>query len=283
MFYADDTQLFITSDKNDLDNSICLMETCICAVKSWMDNNFLRLNDDKTEFIIFRSKYNDSPVFETVSLTVGGNIVHPKSVVRNLGVYMDKHLNMDDQINSICKSTMYHIRQVGQIRRYLDKPATEKLIHATICSRLDYTNSLLCGATASQLFRLQKIQNTAARIVCRITKRTPITQFRQELHWLPIHTRIEYKILILAFRAIHSGIPAYLHNILSKHATDRPTRSHHHNQLKTLPSRTKSYGDRAFSRAAPRLWNALPPELRSVNSLELFKAGLKTILFLRSY
>ncbi|KAJ8027773.1 hypothetical protein HOLleu_29822 [Holothuria leucospilota] len=96
---------------------------------------------------------------------------------------MDKYLTMENQVNSICKSTMYHIRQVGRVRKYLDKPSTEKLIHAVISSRLDYAKLMF---NIIPLVSTSKNPNTAARIVSRVGKHTSVTRLRKDLHWLPI-------------------------------------------------------------------------------------------------
>ena len=196
---------------------------------------------------------------------------------------MDKYLTMENQVNSICKSTMYHIRQVGRVRKYLDKPTTEKLIHAVITSRLDYANSLLYGITSSHSSRIQRIQNTAARIVSLVSKHTSATQLRKDLHWLPIRARIDYKILILVFRALNSGTPSYISDIVKHQTRNRPVRSRHLHQLQTPTTNTKAYGDRCLVYAAPRLWNALPPNHRCIDQLELFKYHLKTFLFSSCY
>ena len=261
------------------------MESCIHTVRIWMNNNFLKLNDDKTEVIVFRSKNNDRPCLDNMSVRIGDKVIQSTPQVRNLGVYMDQYLGMNQQVNYICKSTMYHIRQVGQIRKYLDKPSTEKLIHAVISSRLDYANSLLygCPFATYHLSRLQKIQNTAARIVCRVSKYSSITSVRKKLHWLPINMRINYKILLLVFRAIKFGTPSYIRDLLQLPTTNRPIRSHRLHQLQVPASKLKSFGDRSFYHAAPSLWNSLPVELRSLDTIEQFKRALKTYLFSCSY
>ena len=196
MLYADDTQLYVAFEPKDITVVVSKMEICIQEVRRWMFENYLKLNEEKTEVIVFLSKSYDTSGIDDFSLKIGDKVITSTSVVRNLGIYMDTHLSMDQQVNNICKSTMFHVRRVGQLSKYLDRPATEKLIHAVISSRLDYANSLLFGATTSQLSRLQAIQNTAARIVYRVSKFSHITPVLKELHWLPIKMRINLKILI---------------------------------------------------------------------------------------
>ena len=163
MLYADDTQLYVAFDPKDITVVVSKMEICIQEVRRWMFENYLKLNEEKTEVIVFRSKFCDTSGIDDFSLKIGDKVITSTSVVRNLGIYMDTHLSMDQQVNNICKSTMFHVRRVGQRSKYLDRPATEKLIHAVISSRLDYANSLLFGATTSHLSIDYKLSRTQPR------------------------------------------------------------------------------------------------------------------------
>ena len=91
----------------------------------------------------------------------------------------------------------------------------KSLVHAFVTSRLDYCNSLLYGLPSSQLAKVQRVQNAAARVVCRLPKFCRITPVLQELHWLPIKFRIQFKILVITFKAIHGMAPDYICNLIS--------------------------------------------------------------------
>ena len=95
------------------------------------------------------------------------------------------------------------------------------LVHAFITSRLDYGNSLFYGINKFQLERLQKIQNMAARIVMRSSKFDSTTSIRKELHWLPIEQRINFKVLVLAYRSVHKLAPVYLQELVSFYKPNR--------------------------------------------------------------
>ena len=112
-------------------------------------------------------------------------------------------------ISNICKSVRYQLRNIGFIRKYLSRSATEKIVHALISSRLDFGNALLHNLPQSQLSKLQKLQNAAARIVTLSPKRTNITPILQSLHWLPIKDRIVFKILLLIFHCVQGSAPQY--------------------------------------------------------------------------
>lgn len=278
MFYADDTQLYLPFDPDSLPAAIMKMERCLQDIRDWMTCHFLKLNDDKTELIIFRSRFNTrTPT--PCELRIGNSCISPTSTIRNLGFFMDTTLTMDSHINNTCKSIIYHLRQIGQLRKFLDTPSTEKLVHAVVSSRLDYCNCLLFGLPSSSIQRLQRLQNTAARIVVKSPRSAHITPILESLHWLPVQYRIQYKLLCLVFRAVTSSQPAYLSSILRERSSLRPSRLQYQHLLEAPQSRTSTYGGRALSRCGPSLWNSLPVELRSLSSMSIFRDRLKTYLF----
>ena len=110
-----------------------------------------------------------------------------------------------------------------------------------------------------------------------------ITEVLFELHWLPVEHRIEYKILLLTFRALNGLAPTYICDLVTRYCPTRTLRSMDQCLLTPTSVNTKSYGQRAFSHAAPKLWNCLPTELRLCNSVDIFKRKLKTHLFMKAY
>ena len=108
-----------------------------------------------------------------------------------------------------------------------------------------------------------------------------ITPALYELHWLPVLARIHFKILLLAFKAIHGLVPAYISNLLViKRKSSYNIRSN--SGILLEPPRGKmlaTLGERAFQAAAPQLWNELPLQLRMIGSVEIFKNSIKTFLF----
>ena len=202
---------------------------------------------------------------------------------RILGVIFDNNMAMTDQITAICKATHYHLYNIGRIRKCITQEACEKLIHAFVTSRLDNGNATLFGLPDNQLGRLQRMLNIAARITTLTSPTSHITPVLKELHWLPVEKRIEYKIVLLTFKALHGLAPQYITQLLKPKPTPRELRSSDANLLKIPRTRTKTFGDRAFSCAAPRLWNALPDGLRDVSTLSVFKKQLKTTFFKDTY
>ncbi len=148
-----------------------------------------------------------------------------------------------------------HGRPVKQTNKYLDSHTTEQLVHAFVTSRLDISNALLYGLSKEQTHRLQSIQNTAACLVTQTKPSCHITPIMFDLHWLPVHFRCQYKLL-LTHCAVNGLAPSYITGLLDSY---KPSRSGLHSSNKNLLAEKKSFrswGDRAFAVAAPRLWNS---------------------------
>ena len=139
------------------------------------------------------------------------------------------------------------------------------------------------GLPDYHLRRLQLVQNNAARVVSRINRSASIAQTLKELHWLPVSFRIEYKILLLCYKAVNGLAPQYLAELLSFYVPSRKLRSSSQDLLVEPKARLKTYGERAFSVCAPKLWNKLPSSVRNSASVDTFKTSLKTYMFSKAF
>ena len=165
------------------------------------------------------------------------------------------------------------------MRKFLSVECTEILVHAFVSSRLDYCNSLLHGSPKYILQKLQRAQNAAARLIKLSRKYDHITPHLMDLHWLPIEYRIQFKILLLIYKALNGLSPSYLSNLLQRYAPVRNLRSSSAFLLQLKRFCLASYGSRAFSVSAPQLWNRLPLNIKLSSSTDKFKCALKTHLF----
>ena len=164
--YADDTQLYVVITPSN--------------------HNKLKLNDSKTELLHVKSRFARN--VSSVDINIGDTTVSPC-------------LSMRSHINSVCRSVSFAISKIGKIRRYLDQASAEKLVHSFISSRLDNCNSILFALHDKELNKLQRIQNMATRIITLSKKLDHITPVMYKLHWLPIHARIIFKLLLLTCKA----------------------------------------------------------------------------------
>ena len=181
------------------------------------------------------------------------------------------------------KSCYERIHEIGRIRHNLTKDAAATLINSQVTSKLDSFNAVLTGLSTPLLNKLQKVKNSAARLLTGTKKYDHITPVLKKLHWLPVKSRIDYKILLLCFKALHDLAPMYLFDMIKKKKPGRELRPSSIRELEVPPSKTKTYGDRAFSYIAPTLWNSLSSNIRKIDKLQTFKSKLKTHLFEQAY
>ena len=131
--------------------------------------NRLSVNPSKTEYLLVgtpqqRSKITNSSVhFQNLTLC-------PTDSVRNLGVIFYSDLNFKNHVSSICRSSFFYIRQLRQIRSSIDTNSAVILANSLVHSKIDYCNSLLFGLPAVSIVRLQRVQNSLARVVCRSSR-----------------------------------------------------------------------------------------------------------------
>jgi len=151
---------------------------------------------------------------------------------------------------------------------------------ALVTSRLDYAKSVLYGIPSKYISRLQLIQNTLACVVggSRTPNRTSNLATLSQLHWLPIHDRIKFKIATMTHKAIYTCNPPYLANLVQWHTPSRNLRSASANLLSVTHCNI-SFGARGFRSAAPAIWNSLPSNVRSCETLTTFCRHLKSHLF----
>ena len=160
------------------------------------------------------------------------------------------------------------------------------LIHSFVSSLIDYCYSLFYGVPKCHIGKLQRVQNAAARLVIMQGKFCHITPVLNQLHWLPVSFHINFKILLLTFKAIHELAPSYINDLVKikplnlryrLRSNDRILLSHQN--FKTL----KTLGDRAFITSVPKLWNDLPFEIRMAKSVDTLKKFLKTYRFSKAF
>ncbi len=278
MKYADDLQLYLILKPSARSEAISRMQLCIGDVKAWSVKNSLMFNDSKTEVVHVSSKFISSPSFPKIS--IGNSVIDVSTAAKSLGVTIDEGIQMKDHVKNIVSAASFAIYKIGQLSRYLDRKSTERLVHAFVTSRLDCCNSLLYGMPSSEIAKLQRVQNSAARLVTRSKKYEHISPILRNLHWLPIHQRINYKIALLTFKAIHGMSPTYISELITEYKPGRVLRSSSAPLLchPRIP-KTNFYGGRSFAVAAPTVWNNLPADIRASTTLSHFKKTLKTHLF----
>ena len=235
-----------------------------------MQNNMLKLNDDKTVFFVAVPAHLKRNVL-TISFNIGDKSISPSDRVRNLGVIFDSQMSMSGHVNSLCSSLTYQLPNITRIHRFLNYDTCHLVTHALVLSRIHYGNGLLLGANMSDIQRLQGSKNWAAKLVCKSHKWDHDTPYLRELHWLTVDRRITFKVLMTVFKCLDMISPFYLSASVSSYLLLEPACFRHLIRpfwlCLILPSYCKSAERRTFSYVPPRMWNELPCKIRESNSV----------------
>ena len=179
---------------------------CLNEIVKWSNIHFMKINPDKTEILLLcPSSLNREVLIHGVFYE--DQCIRFSTEVKNVGVWLDKNLEMDKHINHITSHCYKILRDIGRIRRCLQQSHLERLVHAVISSRLDYCNCLFMNLSRENIFKLQKVQNAAARLVLGRRRRDSAKQALKQLHWLNIDARVTFKVLLLVHKCLYGLCP----------------------------------------------------------------------------
>ena len=167
-----------------------------------MFTNKLKLNPDKTQFILIGSKNNRKQLHPYFQINILGNQISPAQSVKNLGVVFDSNFTFSDHVSQVIKSTRVHARDLYRIYPLLDLKTSVLLENALVSSRLDYCNSLFLLLTDFELRRLQLVQNSLWKVVTRSSNCSHITPQLKTLHWLPVRYSVQFKIGLVTYKIL---------------------------------------------------------------------------------
>ena len=187
---------------------------------------------------------------------------------------------MEQHISSVTRSAWYQLRRITRVRSKITRTVAETLVNSLVTTKLDYCNSVLAQLPAKTVKKFQRLQNAAAKTICKLRKYDHVTPSLKQLHWLPVNVRSTFKVLILTYKSLNGKAPDYLAELLNNEWNLRSSTAI---TLRTVSNPRTNYGKRAFSHLAPYLWNQLPADIRSSETLIIFKKRLKTHFFNLSY
>ena len=282
--YADDTQIYTAFTVDQLDHLEEKLQNCLDHIHHWMNDNFLKLNPDKTEVMVISNRNDRSTSPTEIATSKSQPPTATTSSARNLGVYLDPHLNLGEHVSKVVRTCKLSLMNLWKIGRMLPFNLKIKLVNGLIHSRLDYCNSLFASLSSKDTQRLQKIQHAAARFIFGQRSFKGTTKLCKTLHFLPVEERITYKLCLLTYKALNGSAPEYILELLPKRKTTGKCLRRDGDD--TLLQKSYSHykcNEGAFSIAAPAAWNELPRTLRESPSITSFKSGLKTHLFKRAF
>ena len=196
---------------------------------------------------------------------ISGQCIRFVDHAKNLGTYIDSTMSMDHQVEKVVSSCFLTIRLLARIKGFLTTEQLQLMVCSLVLSKIDNCNILYYGMSAENMAKLQRVQNSAARLACKvsISDRIHSEDLFYKLHWLKVRERVAYKVLVIVHKCVYGKAPVNVKKLVRFSSNDR---------LKTLEVQAfkSSYGERAFSVCGPRLWNCIPTKLRMLDDLDNF-------------
>ena len=281
--YVDDTKVYMSFNVKDCDNAIAAVNEDLHNIRNWCFGNGLLLNPQKTKLIVYGSRQMREKLPEFQLSLLGKNLV-PVDSVKDLGVTFDKYLTFNEHTTYTVSACISALAQISRVK-HIFKNELITIINALVFSKLFYCSSVWSNTTISNINKLQKVQNFAARIVCNKRKYDHITPVLKNLRWLPVKTYLYYRDAVLAFKCMTGNAPNYLCNKFISRG-DISKRNTRYSQLLNIPIFKTKAGQRSFSYRIVDIWNNLSSNLKLSKNVQNFKVNLRKHLlnqFLSSF
>ncbi|KAF2360068.1 Reverse transcriptase domain [Trinorchestia longiramus] len=258
---ADDIQIAMTSAPAKLSQTKSNAEILLKHVKSWYDQNGLKLNANKTQCIIFGSK-NTIKKLSNLTLTLGNDIIEPVGKVKNLGVWFDQNMSFTSQVEKTCSKINGTLIFLHRVKTMLDEKTRFLAIQSLVLSRFDYCDLVWGDIPKGLQKELQKCVNFAAKVVCKgnFRRNDHATPLMKKLNWTPIEQRLLIQKVKYVFSSLYH--PQSAANVVKFHPTTNMGVKPNRRQDDNISFRLSNAGQRAISISGALLWNKLPMHMK---------------------
>ena len=216
--YADDTQIYYSCNVNDISDTIRKINLDLDRIADFSSRNCLKLNNDKSNFIIIGSrqalaklKYIAIPVVKMANIPI-----ERKIHVKNLGVIFDETLSWEKHINKCIVKAYGKFKQACRFKNFLSEEAKFNISEMYILSQFNYCDALFLNSSKMLKNKIQKVQNNCLRFSLNLRKYDHISQHRTRLGILNMDDRRMLHSLTLMHKIVKEIAPSYLNNRIKR-------------------------------------------------------------------
>ena len=272
--YADDSQILIKGNVQELDLLIEKAENLLNKAKRYFQINGLNINESKTKCMFIGSRQYIAQIPENTVINFNGFTIEKSEYVKNLGVYYDQYMLFNFHINEMSKKVNGTLIFLNRIKDRFDSEMRAMVVQSLALSIVNYCLKIWGSTTKQQIQRVQKLQNFAAKIIDGKAKKfdhaSPILK---KFEWLNIRQKIEYDLCILIFKIVRNLLPEWLFTVDTVGSRrDRITRA---NRNLYIQRTVTDIGGRSLIKQGSLLWNKLPSSLKNIQNVNTFKSHLK--------
>ena len=277
--YADDTQLLLEGDPDNIDDLISRGESVFMEAKTYFNTNGLLLNENKTQFILFGTRQNLSKIPNNIEMKFGNVSIKQSDKIKNLGIIMDSCLTFNYHIDELIKKVTGTLIFLNRVWDRFQPECRVMAVQALILSVLNYCLPVWGSTSKTQMNRVQKVLNFAARIaIGGAKKHDHVTPIFEKLKWLKIKPRFMYSICLIIFKSINNILPEWVFSLPTIREIRENRVNTRHQENLFIPRTTTDIGARNIKVLGPKLWNKLPSDIIDCHSINLFKSRLMQYL-----
>ena len=267
--FADDTQILISGKKKHLAAMVAKLEQALDQLSEWFNENRLKVNASKTHMIVFGTK----PMLKNlrqISVKFGGTAIQESRVVKNLGLYMDRHMTFVDHVNHVVSKCSGSLVALTHAKHSLPRTSLKPIVTALVMSIIRYCISIYGTCSKKELHRIQKMINFGARVISGKKKFDHIAEVLKDLNWLSSTQLAQYHRAQIVRKVLTIEMPETLYSTITA-----ASQTHHHqtrygNQVR-LPAIHTETGRRQLAYSGVKLYNDV---CRNKRARESFKMAL---------
>ena len=214
----------------------------------------------------------------TASVRMLGKEITPSTVGKDLGIYIDQSLTYNEHIAKTVSTCLHKLVQINRIKHLLDKKTILLLMNSFVFSKLYYCSTVWSNTSKHNINKLQLVQNFAARVVLGLKKFDHISQAIKSLNWLPVNDRIYLNDAVMMYKCINKLVPDYLIEKFTLRSQTHTRNTRQRDQL-NIPRCRLTTGQRSFTYRGAKLWNNLRDNVKSSDSVKVFRKKIVNLLF----
>ncbi len=240
------------------------------------------MNPGKSQRIIIGSKPNIDKLKSKYipEVVIDGVIITRVSHAKNLGITYDEVLSWRRHVNVTVSKAYYKLRMLSRYKNFLTRQSKQLLCESLVLSYFNYCDVLFFNMNADLKLKVQRVQNSCIRFIYNLRKkdRVSITHYRLKLNWLSMDGRRLLHLYMQMYKISHGLAPDYLQSALSMRSE-----VHHYStrsaQDFNITTRRTAEACKSFLYCAPILYDALPNEVKQINSIKAFQLKCKGMIF----
>ena len=271
--YADDTLIYVCH--NDIDVIEKCLNEDLASLSKWLDRNVMKANVSKTKTMILGTSTRINRIRD-VNIIMNGTAVERVNTFKYLGITIDANLKWNDQINNICRKMCNSLGIMRRIKPFVPQSSLVTIYNTMFLPHLDYGIILWSNCGNTNLSRIQKLQNTAMRIILSAPFRTHINDMLKTLGFMDVRNRISYVTGCMMYKVINGMTPSYLNQLFNyvNNIHSLCTRKSKAGDLYT-PKCNTNYGRNTFQYKGCVLWNVISRNIRNANTFMSFQMNFK--------